>query len=51
MTVNQNQLDEIRQNWPSESFDAAINKNIVLTLMDGSDREKLLGIKVDIPPI
>jgi uncharacterized protein YydD (DUF2326 family) len=51
MTVNQNQLDEIRQNWSSESFDAVINKNIVLTLMDSSDSEKLLGITVDIPPI
>lgn len=51
MTVNQNQLDEIEKNLSSEEFDRIINKNIVLTLMDSSDAEKLLGIKVDIPSI
>lgn len=50
-TVNQNQLEEIAKNLTPDEFDRIINKNIVLTLMDSSESEKLLGIKVDIAPI
>lgn len=47
-TVNQNQIDEIKKYLKEDEFKNIITKNIVLTLTDESDSEKLLGIKVDI---
>lgn len=50
-TINQNQLEEIEKNLPPDEFGRIFNENVVLTLMDSSDSEKLLGIKVDIAPL
>lgn len=47
-TVNQNQLDEVRRLLTDEEFQKIITDNIILTLTDESDSQKLLGIKVDI---
>ncbi len=47
-TVNQNQLDEIKKYMSKEDFEQIITQNRVLTLTDKSDKDKLLGIKVDI---
>ncbi|MBF0230884.1 MAG: DUF2326 domain-containing protein [Desulfamplus sp.] len=47
-SVNQNQLDEIKKHIADKEYTNIISKNIVLTLTDESDSEKLLGIKVDI---
>jgi uncharacterized protein YydD (DUF2326 family) len=47
-TINQNQLNNLEKMLPPEEYKDIINKNIVLTLTDDSDTEKLLGIKVDI---
>jgi uncharacterized protein YydD (DUF2326 family) len=47
--INQNQLNEIKANMSSEDYDNIFqDDNIVLTLTDDNDIEKLLGIKVDI---
>lgn len=50
-TINQNQLEEIAKNISTLEFDRIFVQNTVLTLMDSSESEKLLGIKVDIAPI
>jgi uncharacterized protein YydD (DUF2326 family) len=47
-TVNQNQLNEIKKHIKDDEFEQIITQNIVLTLTDESDSEKLLGIKVDL---
>lgn len=47
-TINQNQLNEIKQNLSPDEYKAIIEENTVLTLTDDSDAEKLLGITVDI---
>jgi uncharacterized protein YydD (DUF2326 family) len=47
-TINQNQLNELRDNMTSENYNEIFQNHIVLTLTDDSDSEKLLGIKVDI---
>jgi uncharacterized protein YydD (DUF2326 family) len=47
-TVNQNQLEEIRKHLHPGEYDAIVTQNTVLTLTDHSEREKLLGIKVDL---
>lgn len=47
-TVNQNQLEEIKKHMSDEEFKLIVTDNTVLTLTDGSDNDKLLGIKVDI---
>lgn len=47
-TVNQNQLKEIRGNLSEEEYKTLIEDNTILKLTDDSDKEKLLGIKVDI---
>ncbi|HKK95399.1 MAG TPA: DUF2326 domain-containing protein, partial [Anaerovoracaceae bacterium] len=47
-TVNQNQLNEIKQCMEPELFQKIVNDNIVLTLTDDHESEKLLGITVDI---
>jgi uncharacterized protein YydD (DUF2326 family) len=47
-TVNQNQLQEIRNNLSEDEYKTLIENNTILTLTDDSDNEKLLGIKVDI---
>ena len=48
VTMNQNQLEEIRRHLPAEQVDSLIEKNTVLTLTDGSPAEKLLGMNVDL---
>ena len=47
-TVNQNQLNEIKQQMSLEEFEKIITNNTILTLTDDLDSEKLLGFKVDI---
>ncbi|MDR2245682.1 MAG: DUF2326 domain-containing protein [Treponema sp.] len=47
-TINQNQLTEIMANLSADDYKTIIEDNIVLTLTDDDDSEKLLGIKVDI---
>lgn len=47
-TVNQNQLNEIRNYLDPAQFDEIVTQNTVLTLTDDDDSEKLLGITVDI---
>lgn len=47
-TVNQNQLDEIKNQLSDDEFNNIINQNTVLTLTDESHSEKLLGIKVEV---
>jgi uncharacterized protein YydD (DUF2326 family) len=47
-TVNQNQLNNLQRTLSQEEYEEIIIKNIILTLTDESDKEKLLGIKVDI---
>ena len=47
-TVNQNQLNEIKDYMEPELFQKIINDNTVLTLTDDDESEKLLGITVDI---
>lgn len=47
-TVNQNQLEEIERHLSAEEFQTIMIQNVVLTLTDESDSEKLLGIKVDL---
>lgn len=47
-TINQNQLQEIRNNLTEEEYKILIEDNTIMTLTDDSDSEKLLGIKVDI---
>lgn len=47
-TINQNQLEEIKKHLTDAEYNEIINQNIILTLTDDSDSEKLLGIKVDI---
>ena len=47
-TVNQNQLNEIKNQMKEEEYKEIIEKNIVLTLTDEDSSSKLLGITVDI---
>ncbi|MDR0758851.1 MAG: DUF2326 domain-containing protein [Treponema sp.] len=47
-TINQNQLAEIMANLSADDYKTIIEDNIVLTLTDDDDSEKLLGIKADI---
>ncbi|QNO13313.1 DUF2326 domain-containing protein [Alkalicella caledoniensis] len=47
-TVNQNQLNEIKDYLEPELFQKIINDNTVLTLTDDHESEKLLGITIDI---
>jgi len=46
--LNQNQIDMLKNNLTREEFKHIIENNIILTLTDKSDEEKLLGIKVEI---
>jgi len=48
-TVNQNQINEIKQQMTDDEYQNLIQNNTVLTLTDESHSEKLLGIKVDLP--
>ena len=48
VTMNENQLEEVRRHLPSHKFEEIIERNTVLTLTDGSPSEKLLGINVDL---
>lgn len=47
-TVNQNQLNELKNHIADDELKEIITRNTVLTLTDESDAEKLLGIKVDL---
>ena len=47
-TVNQNQLNEIKDQMSPEEFKRIIMNNTILTLTDNLDSEKLLGLKVDL---
>ncbi len=47
-TINQNQFNEIKGQLDEEEFKNIMLNNIILTLTDDSDSEKLLGIKVDL---
>lgn len=47
-TVNQNQLNEIREQMKEEEYAEIIENNTVLTLTDEDPSAKLLGISVDI---
>lgn len=47
-SINQNQLNEIKSLLTEEEYENIVEKNIVLTLTDENDAQKLLGIKVDI---
>jgi len=48
LSVNQNQLDEIKKYFKSQSqYKTIIEDNIILNLKDDSSEEKLLGIQVD----
>jgi uncharacterized protein YydD (DUF2326 family) len=47
-TINQNQINELRTNMTPEEYNEIFQNNIILTLTDDGDSEKLLGIKVDI---
>lgn len=47
-TVNQNQLNEIKNCISDREFNDIVTKNIVLELTDDKDADKLLGITVDI---
>lgn len=48
LTVNYNQLDEIRQYFSENEYNNIITNNIILELKDNSPTEKLLGIQIDI---
>ena len=47
-TVNQNQLNEIKEYLEPELFKQIVDNNTVLTLTDDDESEKLLGITIDI---
>jgi len=47
-TVNQNQLKEIENNLDEDDYKKIVSENIILTLTDDKDSEKLLGITIDI---
>lgn len=47
LTVNQNQLDEIKQHLEPDEYTFIIDKNITHHLKDDSPSNKLLGIQVD----
>ena len=47
-TLNQNQIEMLKNNLSEEEFKNIITDNIRLTLTDKSDEEKLLGIRAEI---
>lgn len=47
-TINQNQLNEIKGLLSEEEYVEIIEKNIILTLTDENDDEKILGVKIDL---
>jgi uncharacterized protein YydD (DUF2326 family) len=47
-TVNQNQLEEIKNIMGEDDYKNVIENNTILTLTDSSDADKLLGIKVEL---
>lgn len=48
VSVNQNQIDEVKKHLTEEEYKSIIKNNIILNLTDDSDNGKLLGITVDI---
>lgn len=47
-TVNQNQLNEVKSILTEQEYQEIIEQNMILTLTDEDDSEKLLGVKVDV---
>lgn len=47
LTLNQNQIDEVKKYMTVSEFDTIIDQNICLELKDELPEEKLLGIQVD----
>jgi uncharacterized protein YydD (DUF2326 family) len=47
LTLNQNQIEEVRKYMSKEEFESIIENNICLHLKDDSPSDKLLGIPVD----
>ncbi|QZE15666.1 DUF2326 domain-containing protein [Halosquirtibacter laminarini] len=47
LTLNQNQLEEVKQYLSEEEFKTIITDNICLELKDGNPKDKLLGIQID----
>lgn len=47
LTLNQNQLDEVKRYLSANEFETIISRNICLELKDELPEEKLLGIQVD----
>lgn len=47
-TLNQNQLNEVKSILTEQEYREIVEQNIILTLTDEDDSEKLLGVKVDV---
>lgn len=47
LTLNQNQIEEVKEILSDEQFKSIITNNVILNLGDSSPEEKLLGIQVD----
>lgn len=47
LTLNQNQIDEVKKYLTAHEFETIIDQNICLELKDELPEEKLLGIQVD----
>ncbi|MDY0403186.1 DUF2326 domain-containing protein [Sulfurovum sp.] len=48
VTVNQNQLNEVKSILTEQEYQEIIEQHTILTLTDEDDSEKLLGVKVDV---
>jgi uncharacterized protein YydD (DUF2326 family) len=48
ISINQNIIESLKSEMKEEEIEKYVTNNIILTLSDKSDREKLLGIQVDL---
>lgn len=48
ISLNQDRLDNLKNELSEQEYDEIINNNIILELSDDSDRDKLLGIQIDL---
>lgn len=48
ISLNQDRLDNLRNELTDEEYEEIINQNIILELSDNSDADKLLGIQIDL---
>lgn len=48
ISLNQDRLDNLKEEMSEEEYEAIIQDNIVLSLSDKSDQEKLLGMQIDL---